>query len=185
MTLTNTFIIRYNNLPEVNRYYYSHGRKKEWYLRKENLIQYLKSGDNEIDFLWHSVVFNLFSKTLYSYSPENYKYCNDFIHWKYGHHNVLYKVYFGKFKNFIDDNCSTVPQELREIFYNYSKNKVDAYCKYFLGLIGLFADECCEINCINLINKAKESAFFKEEFSDLENDLSNIFLRNLYYQILQ
>ena len=183
MTLTNTFLNRYNNLPEVNRYYYSHGEKKEWRLSKENVIQYLKSGDDEIDFLWHSVVFNLFSKTLYSYSPENYKYCNDFIQWKYGHYDVLHKVYMGKFKNFIDDNCRKVPSELHEEFYNYSKNKIDVYCKYFLGLIVLFAEEVCELNYQNLLNNAKEKDFFKEEFSTSENDLSYIFIRTLLSQI--
>ena len=183
MTLTNSFVNRYDNLPEVNRYYYFFGKKREWRLSQENVVQYLKSGDDDIDFLWYATVFSLFSKTMYSYSPENYKYCNDFIEWKYGHHDVLHKIYIGKFKHFIDDHCSSAPKELHDLFYNYSKIKIDVYCKHFLGLIDLFKNECCEINYSNLINTIKKDPFFKEEFSDSENDLSNIFLRKLFNQI--
>lgn len=180
MTLTKRFIDRYKALPEIDRR--CNTDKQEWKLSKYEVIEYLILGDEEIDILWHFIVFSLFSKIIYSFSPENYKYCNDFIHWKYHEEHVLTKIYKGKLMNFIDDDCLLTDKILHEKFYNYSKDKIDDYSQFLLSIFELFNNECCNLN-YNILVKVKEDDFFKEEFSDCTDKLSNIFLKSLLKQI--
>lgn len=182
VTLTETFIDKYNSLNEVNKNTKYFGYTM-WRLSRKNLNQYLKCGEVEMDFIWHSIVFSLFAKTMYFYSPENCIYCYDFLDYKFQtcwSDKNLHKIFNGKLKLFIDDDiCKSVPPELYEEFYNHSIKNIDAYGKFFIDLIGFFADGCCEVNYDFLINKVKEDRSFKDEFSNSEDDLSNIFFKTL------
>lgn len=183
MTIMDRFINRYVALRYFQSENYRELTKKEWSLSKDEIIIYLESGDEEIDLLWDYSVFSLFSKTIYFFSPENYKYCNDFIHWKYGNYNISPKIYKGKFKNLIDDSIKLVPRKLQDKFNNYSKDKIDVYSKCLLSIFELCDNECCNLDYKQLLNKVKEKDFFTEEFSICTNDLSNIFLKSLLKQI--
>lgn len=181
MTIMDRFIDRYVNLSYlINRA----GKQKEWRLSRDEIIKHLTSGDDEIDLLWHYSNFSLFSKIIYHYSPENYKYCNDYINWKYRHYDVLPTIYKGKFKNFIDDDCKLVPKILHEKFNEYSKDKIDDYSKDLLSIFEFFNnDECCNLDYNQLLNKVKDNDFFNEEFSICSIDLSNIYQKSLLKQI--
>jgi hypothetical protein len=183
MTIMDRFINRYVALRYLQNESSREFTKKAWSLSKDEIIIYLESGDEEIDLLWDYSVFSLFSKTIYFFSPENYKYCNDFIQWKYEYYNILPKIYKGKFKNFIDDSIKLVPTILQDKFNNYSKDKIDEYSNYLLSIFDLFNNECCNLDYKQLLNEVKENDFFKEEFSICTNDLSNIFLKSLLKQI--
>lgn len=183
MTIMDRFINRYVALRYLQNESSREFTKKAWSLSKDEIIIYLESGDEEIDLLWDYSIFSLFSKIIYNFSPENYKYCNDFIQWKYEYYNILPKIYKGKFKNFIDDSIKLVPTILQDKFNNYSKDKIDEYSNYLLSIFDLFNNECCNLDYKQLLNEVKENDFFKEEFSICTNDLSNIFLKSLLKQI--
>lgn len=185
MILNETFLNKYKKLPEITNIYILGPRslRKDWRIRKVDFIQYIESGENEIDFLWHAIIFNLFSRTIYSFSMDNYKYCNDFLQWKYGHHDIMNKICMYKLKNFIDDNCRILPHNLHDKFYTYSTKKIPIYSQEFIDLVMFFGKECCDYNYRTLINEVINDSFFKEEFSEKENDLSNIFFKTLSSQI--
>lgn len=93
------------------------------------------------------------------------------------------KIYKKEFKKFIDNNCKKAPHVLRDKFYNYSIKEMDNYCNIFNDLFYFFSNECCDYNYNNIINKAINNYSFKEEFSEKEIDLSNIFFKTLISQI--
>ena len=87
MKLTNCFISKYYDLPSYERYSFNSMQyyflKKEWHLSKNDIESYINKGSSGIDFLWQAIIFNLFIKIVHYYHKKNYKYCVDFITWRF------------------------------------------------------------------------------------------------------
>lgn len=180
MILTNEFLNRYLTLP-TRANYSSYGKLiYTWRLSRPLIHQFLSAGNGEIDFLWHSLIFNLFSKTVFVYSPENYTYCNHCIAWKFNHTDVMGRIYSAKVKHLSDEFCRVEPQDLYEAFYNYSSDKMNDYSNEFRELFLFFGNICCDLNYDDtMVRIIKNPNPFKEEFSDDDEHLSKKFLNSL------
>jgi hypothetical protein len=180
--LNEDFLSDYKQLPELSRYGLSYiNNKSEWRISKQEFEEIIKIGNSRIDFVWYSLNFNLFSKTMFTYCPECYTYCNDYINWKFGvyYDYTLYFLYEGKFKELVDEKYKKLSIESQNLFYSHSFKNIETYSNHFIELLKYFENEISEIDSKKIIKKAVDSYFFLEEFSKNDEDLSNIFLNKI------
>ena len=122
-TLNEAFLSNYAALATFHRWtpYNSIRNKSEWRITNEDFLDYLKTDpEDNINFIWFALNFNLVSKTIFSYLPEYYTYCNDYIRWKFNKYNEypLYFLYWGKYKDLIDVQQKKIPQKEKDLFLN-------------------------------------------------------------------
>jgi hypothetical protein len=185
--LNQAFIEQYMNLP-VSRKDVSYGRNYHyivdyWGIKKEQKIHLLQSDEAGMQFIWQSVLFNLFSKTVYNYYPQSYRFCNDFIDLKYGYDKVMCHLFKAPFKNLMDEEMGHhVPADLFAKFYTHSKNNMDSYVKQWVDLFEFFDSNGCELDVHKIMNKALTHFHFTSEFSSQPESLSYLFYATLKKQ---
>jgi len=179
MFLNKIFIEKYCDLLRTNKSKLS--IYNSWKFKRHEIIHLIRLGDDGYDFLWHSNIFSLFSKIIYNYSPENYKYCNDLLSYlgNTPPNGMMPILNYNKFKDSLDNDYKLCTEDLKIKFYNYSRKEIDNYCDSFIEIFDFFEANRCEINFNNLINEAKDKAIFKEEFSNNNDDLSSFFYTSL------
>lgn len=202
MHLTKDFVSKYNNLPAYYRrgywkdYVTTTGkyrsywrkdpldRKNEWNLSKNDINSYMNDGLNGIDFLWQAIVFNLFIKIIKNYSPENLKYCVDFLTWRFKldiPFDTTVPLFRGKFKNFVDDKFSAKYQsEAIEKVRDHSLKNMNTYVVFLWSIFDLMEQSCCKINGKEVVlGNIDQREFFRSEFSEDPKDLSFIFYKTI------
>jgi hypothetical protein len=185
--LNEAFIKQYRDLP-VSREQASYGRNYHykvdlWGIKKEQKIELLQSGEDGMHFIWHSIMFNLFSKTVYVYNPQSYRFCNDFIQWKYGYYKIMCHICKTAFKNLMDEEMRHhVPADLFAKFYTHSGNHMDYYVKQWVDLFVFFDSNGCELDFHEIMSRALTHFNFKGEFSTQSESLSYLFYETLKKQ---
>ena len=168
------FIDRYICLKSSRFVYNQYPRINEWDMTKNDIKSHLVNGESGIDFLWKSIIFNLFLKIMYNYSIKNYRYSLDYIRWRVGYKFVNPPIYRGKLKYFVDDKFSSLSEENKKKVYGHTLIKINYYVKFLLYLFDLV-----KINSENIIYNNIEKIEFRSEFSDNPKDLSYIFFNKL------
>jgi len=182
MELNSNFIEQYDKLPEDNKYTY--GRYINWDIKTKDKLLYFDGSNEKTDFLWQSILFSLFSKLIYNYSPENYKYFEDYLSWNYTTRNqVFQKISRTRFCVFIDKFCADRFPHDYDKFEIRSRNQMVTYAKFFFEIPAKINIPYCQIDLKNLIRKHIQDYSFKEEFSDDENSLSYFFLKTLIAEL--
>ena len=187
MKLTKCFISKYYHLPSYERYTFYNMqeilRKEEWYLSKKDIASYINKGSSGIDFLWQAIIFSLFSKIVYYYHKKNYKYCSDFISWRFDEYNHQFQIlcipiFKGKFKNFVDEYLLTVLNKNKKNKYisDHSLTNMNSYCAFLFSIFELMNKDCCEFNIEEVISEIKDYDEFKDEFSDNPKSMFFLFL---------
>ena len=190
MKLTNCFISKYYDLPSYERYSFNSMQyyflKKEWHLSKNDIESYINKGSSGIDFLWQAIIFNLFIKIVHYYHKKNYKYCVDFITWRFYEScqdiPIQYiPIFKGKFKNFVDEYLLTVlnKNKKNKFISDHSLINMNSYCAFLLSIFELMNKDCCEFNIEEVIAEIKDYEEFKDEFSDNPKSMSCIFKNTL------
>lgn len=168
------FINRYIRLKSSRFVENQYLRVNEWDMTKNDIKSHLVNGGSGIDFLWKSVIFNLFLKIMYNYSIKNYRYSLDYIRWRVSDHFVNPPIYRGKLKYFVDDKFSSLSEENKKKVYNHTLIKIDYYVKFLFYLF-----DFVKINSENIIYNNIEKIEFRSEFSDNQKDLSCVFFNKL------
>ena len=184
LKITSSFIKEYYDLPSYERYsklYPFSVFKKEWYLSKNDISSYIDKGSSGIDFLWQAIIFNLFSKIVKNYHLINYKYCVDFIAWRFNEDGQNIPIFKGKFKNFVDEKLLTVLNKNKKNKYisDHSLINMNSYCAFLFSIFELMNKDCCEFNIEEVIAEIKDYEEFKDEFSDNPKSMSCIFKNTL------
>ena len=190
MKLTKCFISKYYHLPSYERYTFYNMqeilRKEEWYLSKKDIASYINEGSSGIDFLWQAIIFNLFSKIVHYYHKNKYKYCVDFITWRFYEscQDIPIQdipIFKGKFKNFVDEYLLTVLNKNKKNKYitGHSLTNMNSYCAFLFSIFELMNKDCCEFNIEEVISEIKDYDEFKDEFSDNPKSMSYIFKNTL------
>ena len=182
MKLTREFILQYDKLPEYKRYAYE--RYINWDIKKKDGPIYFDGSDEKIDFLWQSLLFSLFSKIIYNYSIENYKYFDDYLRWTYEtRNNILNKICIPRLCVFIDIYCmDRFPTEYDK-FEVRSKNQMQEYVKYFLSIPSDINIPYFQIDLKKILIRNIENYRFREEFSKDENCMSNLLFQTLLTEL--
>jgi len=191
MKLTSYFITNYYDLPwyrkkdkgfgipGINEFlFFKGGYIKEWNLPKNDIGSYVNKGSSGIDFLWQAMIFNLFVKIVYNYYEKNFKYCGDFIAWRFNVETRI-PIFKGKFKNFIDDKFLPLSNKTNKNVRDHSLINMNAYCAFLFSIFDLMNNNCCEFNSREVILKIIDNKEFKEEFSDDPKSMSYIFRKTL------
>lgn len=190
MELDKEFIWKYDNLPLTINYFYGHkiNGKSEWEISKsdkEKVQFYFENKPEKFDFLWKAILFSLYSQIIYTYSLDNYKYINDHFSEKYGTRDILTKVSRNKLNFFIDQICRARFANSYNDFFNYSTKRMTDYVKFFIQISSHIEVAYCKIDFNKLLLSIIEEQKFREEFSNENIDLSNIFLRELQEELFK
>lgn len=180
MSISKSFLDSYVDLAKLKR---KNIYNNSWLfkVKKRKLVEIIKDKEG-IDLLWHSILFNLFSKILYDFFKPYYKYCNDHIHWQFDYFGILNIVYREKLKNFIDEDLNCLPDEYRKIFYISSNERLLEYILYFVNLFKYF-EKMNSGPSIDELILIIEHESVKEEFSDNPENLSFKFYQNLFEKL--
>ena len=185
MKITKCFVSKYYDLPSYERNTFNRMQynffKKEWYLSKNDIASYINKGSSGIDFLWQAIIFNLFIKIVKNYHLKNYKYCVDFIAWRFNEDGQYIPIFKGKFKNFVDEKLLTVLNKNKKNKYitDHSLINMNSYCAFLFSIFELMNKDCCEFNIEEVIAEIKDYEEFKDEFSDNPKSMSCIFKNTL------
>lgn len=178
----NEFIKKYDKLPIKNELrYYRIGR---WDLKRKDSEKYFDGSIEKTDFLWQSVLFSFYSKIIYTYSLENYKFFYDFFNKKTQFEvtteNIFQKLLAHKLTYFIDEKCRYKFEEFYNDFYHQSVAHMDQYVDFLTNELPTFSKMYyCDFNLLAVLKDKVNENEFLEEFSRDEQNLSNIFLQTL------
>jgi hypothetical protein len=188
MELNKEFIISYSNLPVKNTSLYGDSHEKiEWEILKSDKVKvqyYFESKPEKFDFLWKAILFSLYSKVIYTYSLENYKYINDHFSEKYSTSDILKRISRRKLIFFIDIMCRVRLENSYNDFINHSTKRMSDYVNFFINISTNIEVPYCQIDFNKLLLSIIEEKKFREEFSNDKIDLSNLFLRKLQEELL-
>jgi hypothetical protein len=177
------FFIKYSKLYVVGEYiFYSmdYSTPLFWNCNKQELEGIIDpENNNEIDFLWSAMLFNLFSKSLFNHNRLVYVYFNDLVRFKFGIDRILFFVYKNKFKGLIDTRINELPIERQVYFLEYSKSNIPKYCENVLQFLIAVENEIPEFNLSKFLSDSLSNAYFCEEFSENSDDLSCYFFKSL------
>ena len=174
MELSEEFLEKYFELEVKNKRHNHLLYPTYWSTPTKDLNSYVTNGYKGIDFLWQAIIFNLFIKLLFNYSPRDLKYCRDYIRWRSKDSYVdILPIYRYRFSHLVDDRFSSLTKGNKKKVYSHSLKKMSDYAKL---LIHLF--EQMEINPEDMIFNNSDP-YFRSEFSDNKEDLSYIFYKTL------
>jgi hypothetical protein len=172
--INDEFLSEYLSLPKFIR---SFVEEIEWRITNQKIIELIDN--SKIDFIWYSLNFNLFAKTMFSHYPQLYTYINDFLCWKFGNHRTLGFINKDKFLLLIDKNIQSLPFDYQNKFVSHSIKNMDKYVNHFIELIKYFENEIPEIKAEDILKEVINEYYFKVEFSEVETDLSKKYLNKL------
>jgi len=186
MELFKEFILKYDKLPKCIDRDSMYHQSNSWEVLKKHSELYFEGSAEKIDFLWQSILFSLFSKIIYNYSIEHYKYIDDYIKWEFKTENLLLqKIYLRKLNYFIEDVCQNRLKKEYDFFINHSRENMKEYVYFFIQIPSNMDIPYCNINFKELIINNIQEIEFINEFSNQYSDLSFIFLNTLRNQLIR
>ncbi|UOE39692.1 hypothetical protein [Chryseobacterium oryzae] len=159
---------------QLLNYSYSNFFKREFSLKKTELIKYIRNSNFErVDFLWKILLFSVSSKFLYNFSKENYRLICDYYCDVYNCEDQILRYVFRYKLKSLDELAEGLSAENYRLYYNHCHSKVDDYAEFFVSIFYKIDQNLFNVNSSQKLKRHFEDDYFKEEFSDKGGDLTN------------
>jgi len=132
---------------------------------------------DQVNFIWFAFNLSLISKSIFSFSRQNYKFCELYIESvcnNIGLYGIFNKIYRREGKLLVDMYRQRIPIDLAEIFKNTSIDNLEKYTTALIEAFRVLDREAClgKLDYAAFLSKIIHEKDFQSEFSENTEELS-------------